>query len=142
MDISMQRSQISKILTKVFMICLLFWSLFFSNRNQSGRTVKHHTDYHVHACEVEPENMGMPIIIKMSNNGLPLRYEKEQLLDLKVYMCRSKLNELTLLTIKIHGIKKSFRVKHGIIKKVRQRELNSGSSSTIFIIFKEGCECF
>ena len=40
--------------------------------------------------KLEPENMGMPIIIKMGNDGLPLRYEKQQLLDLKGYMCRSK----------------------------------------------------
>ena len=57
--------------------------------------------------------MGMPIIIRMGNGGLPLRYEIQQLLDLKDYMCRLKLNESTLLTIKMLGIKKSFRGKCG-----------------------------
>ena len=47
----MQGLQISKILIKVWMICLLFWTIFFSIRDQSSRTVKHHTDHHVHACE-------------------------------------------------------------------------------------------
>ena len=78
----MQGSQISKILMKVCMICLLFWTIFFSFRNQSSRIVKHYTDHHVHAYKVELENMGMPIIINVGNDGLPLRYEK-QLLDLK-----------------------------------------------------------
>ena len=58
--------------------------------------MKHHTDHHIHACEVEPVNMDMPIIIKMGNDDLPLRYEKQQRPDLKGYMCRSKLNESTL----------------------------------------------
>ena len=96
MDINMQGSQISKILMNVCMICVLFWTIFFSIRKQSSRDVKHHTDYHIHACEVEPENMDMPIIIKMGNDDLPLRYEKQKLLDLKGYMCRSKLNKSTL----------------------------------------------
>ena len=87
--------------------------------------MNHHTDHHVHACEVEPENMCMLIIIKMGNDGLPLRYEK-QLLVLKGYMCRSELNKSTLLTIKMLQIKKSFRGKCGKKKKVRQKELNSG----------------
>ena len=108
------------------MICVLFWIIFFSIRNHSSIIVKHHADHHVHACEVEPENMGMPIIIEIGNDGLPLRYEKQLLLDLKGYVCRSKLNESTLLTIKILGIKKSFRGKHGKKKKDRQKELNSG----------------
>ena len=68
--------------------------------------MKHHTDHHVHACQMEPENMGMPIIIEMGNDGLLLRYEKEQLNDLKGYMCRSKLNESTLLTIRMLEINK------------------------------------
>ena len=46
----------------------------------------------------------MQIIIKMGNEGLPLRYEKQQLIDLKGYMCRSKLNDSTLFTIKMLGI--------------------------------------
>ena len=41
-------------------------------------------------------------------------------------MCRSKLNESTLLTIKMLGIKRSFRGKCGKKRKVRQKELNSG----------------
>ena len=64
------------------MICVLFWTIFSSIRNQSSRTMKHHTDHHIHACDVEPEHMGMPIIIKMGNDDLLLRYEKQQLLDL------------------------------------------------------------
>ena len=113
MDMNMQGSQISKILMNVCMICVPFWTNFFSVRNQTGRTVKHHTDHHMHACEVDPENMDMPIIIKMGNDDLPLRYEK--LLDLKGYMCRSKskLNKSMLLTIKVLGIKKNFRGKCG-----------------------------
>ena len=126
MDMNMQGSQISKILTNVCKICVLFWTTFFSVRNQMGRTVKHHTDHHILACEVEPENMHMLIIIKMNNNDLPLRYEKQQLLDLKGYMCRSKLNLSTLLTMKILGIKKNFRGKCGKKGKVREKELNSG----------------
>ena len=69
--------------------------------------------------------MGVPIIIKMSFDNLLLRYEKQQLLYLKGYMCRSKLNESTLLTIKMLGIKKSFRGKFGKKRKVRQKEFNS-----------------
>ena len=76
---NLQGSEISNILMKVCMICLLFWTSFFSIRNQSSRTVKHHVDHYVHAYEVEPEHMGMPIIIKwvmmvsllgMMNNNL------------------------------------------------------------------------
>ena len=126
MDMNMQGSQISKILMTAFMICVLFWTIFFSIRNQSSRTVKHHTDHHIHACVMEPENMDIPFIIKIGNDDLPLRYEKQQLLDLKAYMYRSKLNELTLLTIKMLGIKKTFRGKRGKKRKVRQKELNSG----------------
>ena len=100
MDMNMQVSQIRKILMNVYMICVLFWTIFFSIRNQSSKTVKHHTDHHMHACQVEPENMDMPIIRKMGNDELPLRYEKQQLPDLKGHMCRSKLNESMLLTIK------------------------------------------
>ena len=106
-DMNIQGPKISKIFMNVCMICVLFWTIFFSIRNQSSRTVKHHTDHHIHACEVEPQNMGMLIIIKMGNDDLPLMYEK-QLLDLKGYICRSKLNESTLSTTKMPGIKKSF----------------------------------
>ena len=60
----------------------------------------HHTDHHIHASEVESENMDMPIIIKIGNDDLHLRYQKQQLLNLKGYMCRAKLNESTLLTTK------------------------------------------
>ena len=122
----MQVSQISQILMNACMIFILFWTIFFSIRNQSSRTVKHHTAHHMHAHEVEHENMGMPIIIKMGNDDLPLRYEKQQLLDLKGYMCRSKVNESALLTIRMLGIKKSFRGKCSKKRKVRQKELNSG----------------
>ena len=78
------------------MICLLFWTSFFPIRNQSSRTVKHHIDHCVHAYEVEPEHMGIPIIIKIGNDGLPLRNVTQQCLDLKGYMCRSKLSESML----------------------------------------------
>ena len=78
--LNLQGSQISKILMKVCMICLLFWSSFFSTRNQSSRTVKHQVDHYVHAYEVESEHMGMSIITKMGNDGLPLRYDKNNLL--------------------------------------------------------------
>ena len=89
---NMQVSQIRKLLMNVCMICVPFWTMFFSIRNQSSRTVKHHADHDIHACEVEPENMDTPIIIKMGNDDLPLRYEKQQCLDLKGYVYRSKLN--------------------------------------------------
>ena len=69
-----QGSQSSKILMNVCMICVLFWTIYFSIRNQSSRTVKHHTDHHTHASEVESENMDMLIIIKIGNDDLPLRY--------------------------------------------------------------------
>ena len=119
---NLQGSQNSKSLMKVCMICFLFWTSFFSIRNQSSRTVKHDINHYEHTYEVEPEHMGIPIIIKMGNDGLPLRYDKQQLLDLKGYMSRLKLNELTIKMLKI---KKSFRGKHNK-KKVRQKELNSG----------------
>ena len=134
---NMQGSQISKILMNACMICVPFWTIFFSIRYQSSRTVKHHADHHILACEVEPENVGMPIIIKMGNDDLPLRYEKQQLLDLKGYMCRSKLNDSTLLTMKMLGIKKSFRGKCGKKRKVRQKELNCGVNSQYLCSLKK-----
>ena len=121
MDMNMQGSQISKILMNACMISILFLNIFFSIRNQSNRTVKHHTDHHIHACEVEPENMDMPIILKIGNDDLPLRYEK-QLFDLKGHMHKSKLNESMLLTIQMLGIKKNFRGTYGKKGKVRQKE--------------------
>ena len=54
MDMNMQGLQISKILMNVCMICVLFWAIFYSIRNQSSRSVKHNTGHHIHACEVEP----------------------------------------------------------------------------------------
>ena len=125
MDMNIQGSQFSKILMNVCMICVLFWTIFFSIRNQSSRSVKYHTDHHIHTIEKESENIDMPIIIKIGNHDLPLRYEKQQLLDLKGYMCRSKLNESTLLTFKKLGSKRSFRGKCDKKRKVRQKELNS-----------------
>ena len=86
MDMNMKGSQFSKILMNVCMICVLFWTIFFSIRNQSSRTVKHHTDHHIHSSEMESENMDMSINIKIGNHDLPLKYEKQQLLGLKGYM--------------------------------------------------------
>ena len=106
----------------VCMICVLFWTIFFPIRNQSSRFVKHLTDNHTHVCEVEPENMGMQIIIKMGNDDLPLRYEKQQLLDIKGYMCRSKLNESSLLTIKCLELKRALEV--NVVRKGRSDKRN------------------
>ena len=123
----------------VCMINVLFWTIFFSIRNESSRTVKHHIKHHRHASEVESENMDMAIILKIGNHDLPLRYEKHQLLDLKGYMCRWKLNESTLLTIKMLGIKRSLR--GNMVKKEGQTKgIKLWSSSTIFTLIKEGCE--
>ena len=113
----MQGSQISKILMNVCMICVLFWTIFFSIRNQSSRTVKHHTDHRIHASEVESENIDMPIIVKIGNDDIPLRYEKQQLLDLKGYMCKSNLNESTLISIKCLKLKRDLEV--NVVRKGR-----------------------
>ena len=107
---------------------MFVWFVYFSRpssfsiRNQSSRTVKHHTDHHINASEVETENIDMPIIIKVGYHDFPLRNENQQLLDLKGYMCRSKLNESTLLTIKCLELKRALEV--NMVRKGRSDKRN------------------
>ena len=76
----------------------------------------------------------------MGNDGLPLRYDEQQPHDLKGYMCRSKLNESTLLTIKCLKLKKALEV-NVVRKEVQTKGIKLWSSFTISMLFKEGCEC-